>query len=190
MKGWEQFRKEKYRKYQKAKEDGEVDQDIISLLDLINSSHRFITLSSCSGRIGVLDTPKPGDKLNSTFLAKWHHITEPQQVIDASKRGQRKTWLINNPPILHVACKNLRSAGELMEIANNAGFSSSGVISLKKIIVEISSHERMEVPLSTENTLLIHETSMKAVVSLANEKLEKGKQKLVNLENILKDINL
>lgn len=183
--GWGEFRKAKYVKYEKAKENGEVDQDIISLLDSINSSDRFITLSSCSGRIGVLDSPEPGDKLNSTFLAKWHHAIEPRQLVETAKQGQQTTWLINNPPILHIACKNMESAGELMEMANNAGFSRSGIISLKKNIVEISSHESMELPVSRESTLLIGETSIETVVELANEKLEKGKEKLARLEDIL-----
>ncbi len=187
MMGWEEFRKAKYVKYEKAKENGEVDQDIISLLDSINSSDRFVTLSSCSGRIGVLDTPEPGDKLNSTFLAKWHHVIEPQQSVEAAKQGQQTTWLINNPPILHIACESLISGGELMEMANNAGFSRSGVISLKKNIVEISSHESMEVPVFRESSFLIEESSIETVVELANEKLEKGKEKLVSLEHIIKE---
>lgn len=185
MIGWEEFRKEKYIKYKKARESGDVDQDIIPLLDLINSTNRFISLSSCSGRIGVLDTPKPGDKLNSVFLAKWHQSIKPQQVVEAAKKGEQTTWLINNPPILHIGCKNLESAGELMEMANNARFSRSGIISLKKNIVAISSHERMEVPISRGKSLLIDENLVETVVDLANEKMEKGKEKLARLEQIL-----
>ncbi len=187
MRGWEEFREEKYRKYQRVKESGEVDEDIITLLDLLNSSDRFVTLSSCSGRIGVLDTPQPGDKLNSTFLGKWHHTIEPHRVLEAAKKGKQTVWLITNPPILHIACKDLEIAEELMEMANESRFSSSGIISLKKNIVEVTSHESMEVPVFSRSTLLIDETSVGTVVELANQKLKKSKEKLVNLERILKD---
>lgn len=188
MIGWEEFKEEKYRKYQKAKSDGKIDQDIISLLDVINSNDRFVTISSCSGRIGVLDTPKAGDKLNSKFLAKWHHHVDPQEVVEVVKKGRRTTWLIVNSPILHVACKDLQSAGELMDIANNNGFARSGMISLKKNIVEISSHERMETPTSSREVRLLEEELLKVVVSFANGKLSRSKEKLSNLERALKEL--
>ncbi|MFO7968340.1 MAG: hypothetical protein R6U44_12150 [Archaeoglobaceae archaeon] len=190
MRSWEEYREEKCRKYQRVKESGEVDEDIIPLLDLFNSSDNFVTLSCCSGRIGILDTPSPGDKLNSTFLGKWHHSIEPQQVVETAEQGRQTVWLINDPPILHVACKNLKIAGELMEMASEARFSSCGIISLKKNIVEVTSHEGMEVPFF-KGTFLVDETSLEVIVELAkelaNEKLKKGKEKLVSLENILKD---
>lgn len=185
MMGWKEFRKRKYAKYKRARENGDVDRDIIPLLDLINSTNKFITLSSCSGRIGILDTPKPGDKLNSVFLAKWHQGIKPQQVVEVAKNGKQTTWLISSSPILHISCKNLESAGELMEMANDARFSRSGIISLKKNIVAITSHERMEVPISRRGSLLIDENLIESVVELANEKMEKGKEKLTRLEQIM-----
>jgi len=186
MINWKKFKEEKYRKYEEAKGKGEIDGEIIPLLDLINSKREFVTLSSCSGRIAVIDMPKFGDKLNSKFLGKWHGEVDTKEVIEAIRKGTETTWLITYPPIIHVACESLEVAEKLMNIANNAGFRRSGIISLKKFIVEVSSLERLEMPVAINSNFLFDEKTIEIIVKFANEKLLRGREKLDKFEDMVK----
>ena len=185
MNGWMDFKTKKLRNYEIAKKEGDIDGDIISLLDLINSKEDFVTLSSCSGRIAVIDTPEFGDKINSKFLGKWHHEVKCHEILEAIKKGRETTWLITYPPIIHVACSSLESAERLINKANNAGFRRSGLISLKKFVVEISSLERLELPVAIKGRILLNNDTLKIIVDFANRKLLRGKEKLSKLKDSL-----
>ena len=185
MKNWGNFKSEKLKRYEIAKKKGEVDEDIIPLLDLINLKESFVTLSSCSGRIAVIDTPEFGDKTNSEFLGKWHYKVDANEVVDAVKKGRKTTWLIAYPPIIHVACSDLANAEKLMKIANNAGFRRSGIISLKKLVVEISSLERLELPIAINGEMILDNKTIEVMVDFANKKLLKGKEKLYKFKELI-----
>jgi len=185
---WEKFKKEKLEGYLKAKAEGNVDADIVDLLDLINEFDCFVTLSSCSGRIAVLDLKKPGDKVNSEFLGKWHEGVEAKEVKKAAKKSRNTAWLIQNHPIIHVACRDIEAAKILMNIANQAGFRRSGIISLNNFVVEIASLERLELPIAERNKMIINDEYLEYVVKWANEKLLKGKEKLRRLQAVLESL--
>ncbi|RLI80574.1 hypothetical protein DRP05_00015 [Archaeoglobales archaeon] len=186
MTNWKNFKNKKLKSYEIAKREKDVDEDIVPLLDLINSKDDFVTLSSCSGRIAVIDIPEFGDKINSEFLGKWHDEVYVDDIIKAAKKGKKTTWLITYPPIIHVACSNLDSAEKLMNIANNAGFRRSGLISLKKFVVEISSLERLELPIAMSGKMVLDDKTIRIMVDFANKKLLKGKEKLNRLEKLIK----
>ena len=183
---WDSFRRRRLNGYLNAKEKGEVDSDVIPLLDLINSFDFFVTLSSCSGRIAVIDIPRSGDKLNSVFLGKWHHPVNLKVVKEASEKCNWVAWLMQNPPIIHVACMNLHWAKKLMNAANEAGFRRSGIISLNHYVVEIASLERLEMPVAEGGRLLIGDDYLSFAVRQANEKLLKGREKLKKLHQQIK----
>jgi len=184
---WEEFKKANLERLKVAKEDGSVDEDMIPLLDLINSFDCFVTTSSCSGRIVILDVPKIGDKVRAKFLGKWHRTVKLEEVKDALEKSQTVTWLISDPPIIHVACRDLECARVLMNIANESGFRRCGIISLRRLIVEITSFERLEVPLALNRRVLVNEEYLNFLVKVANEKLLRGKEKLKRLESKLLD---
>ncbi len=185
---WEKFKKERLEGYLKAKAEGKVDADIVDLLDLINEFDCFVTLSSCSGRIAVIDLKKPGDKVNSEFLGKWHEGVEAEEVKEAAMKSRNTAWLIQYPPIIHVACRDIEAAKALMDVANQAGFRRSGIISLNNFVVEVASLERLELPIAERNRMLIDERYLEHVVKWANEKLFKGKEKLRRLKVVLESL--
>ncbi|WP_290723843.1 hypothetical protein [Archaeoglobus sp.] len=185
---WERFREKRYRGYLEAKAKGKVDEDIVYLLDLINKFDCFVTLSSCSGRIAVVDLKKPGDKVNSEFLGKWHGGAEAKDIKMAAMRCRNTAWLIQYPPIIHVACRDIDAAKILMNIANQAGFRRSGIISLNHYVVEIASLERVELPIAEGYKMLIDDEYLEYAVKCANEKLFKGKEKLRRLYAVLESL--
>ena len=185
---WSEFRLRKLKAYRTAKSKGEVDEDIIDFLDFINSLPDFVTLSSCSGRIAVIDTPEFGKKLETEFLGKWHGEVEVQAVIEAAKKSKKYAWLIQYPPIIHIACRDFKSAERLLAISNNAGFRRSGLISFKNIVVEVSSLERIELPIAYAGKMLVDSDYLRMVVEFANKKLREGKRRLERLEEELKNL--
>ena len=184
---WEVYRQNKLKKLREAIDRGEVDEDMLPLLDAINEIPSYVTLSSCSGRIAVMDMPDFGNKVEAVFLGKWHRGIEVSEVAKVVSKGRLTTWLMVHPPILHVACEDLKAAASLIEAANRAGFRRSGLISLKNNVVEISSLERMEVPVAIRGRKLVDDSSLKFMVEIANKKLERAKEKLKRLE---KEISL
>jgi len=188
---WEKFRNEKLKIYQDAKNSGKVDEDIIELLDYINSLENFVTLSSCSGRIAVIDLAWPGKKNESEFLGKWHSPVEAEKVREAALRCEKTAWLIQYPPIIHIACRNIEFAKVIMRLANDAGFRRCGIISLNQNVVEVASLERIELPIAEKGVLMISDAYLSYVVGRANEKLIKGKEKLGRFYSRLRNfINL
>jgi len=179
---WEKFKRNKVEKLEEAKKRGEVDEDIIPLLDLINSFDCFVTTSSCSGRIVVLDIPNLGDKLRAKFLGKWHRTVNAEEILDCLDRIESNVWLISYPPILHVACRDLVCANDLMKIANNSGFRRCGIISLSRFVVEITSFERLEAPLAFKGRVVVDREYIDILTKFANEKLLRGKEKLERLK--------
>jgi len=185
---WFDFKRRKLEGYIKAKERGEVDEDIIPLLDLINSFECYVTLSSCSGRIAVMDMPEFGDKVESVFLGKWHRCVSFEEVFEAVKLGKQTTWLIMFPPIIHVACRDLESAERLMKVANNSGLRRSGLISLRHNVVEINALERLEAPVAVKGRLVVGIEGLRVMVDFANKKLERSKDKLRRFYDSLREL--
>ncbi|MCS7143538.1 MAG: hypothetical protein NZ879_00775 [Archaeoglobaceae archaeon] len=185
---WSEYRKEKLECYEEAKKEGKVDEDIIPLLDKINGKENFVTLSSCSGRIAVIELSNFGEKLNSEFIGKWHRRVEFREILECVEKCKRQGWLIQYPPIIHVACKDLQSAKRMMSFANDSGFRRSGLISLQKLVVEISSLERIELPVAIEGRRIVDNEYLRIAVDFANKKLENGKKKIKRLEELISSL--
>lgn len=169
-----------------ALEKGLVDSDIISLLNKINSLENYFTTSSCSGRISVMQLPDFGDKLNAIWLGKWHSEVKIEEVLDAiNKHDEGMLWFMLNSPILHIAARTLEDAVELLNLAISCGFKHSNIksISHKKLVVEIRSTERMDVPLGKDKELWVSPEHLAKIVSMANLQLRRAKEKLKRLEN-------
>ncbi|WP_087036961.1 tRNA(Phe) 7-((3-amino-3-carboxypropyl)-4-demethylwyosine(37)-N(4))-methyltransferase Taw3 [Thermococcus litoralis] len=163
-----------------------VDKDIISLLKKINSLENYFTTSSCSGRISVMQMPNFGDKLNAVWLGKWHREVELEEVLEAiGKHSEGMLWFMLHSPILHISAKTLEDAVELLNLAISCGFKHSNIksISHKKLVVEIRSTERMDVPLGMNGELWVSEDYLRKVVEIANLQLRRAKEKLRKLEN-------
>ena len=171
---WKKFRETVLNRYRQA----DIDAEIKPVLDVINASESFVTLSSCAGRIVVMDMPKFGDKKNPIFLGKWHQPPEFEGVIEAISKGQRQTWFMMHPPIIHIACRSLSDAFDLLEIAKRSGFRRSGLISQKKFAVEIASQERVEMLVAENGELIVNERALKRNFELSVEKLKKSRERI------------
>ncbi|GAB6134842.1 tRNA(Phe) 7-((3-amino-3-carboxypropyl)-4-demethylwyosine(37)-N(4))-methyltransferase Taw3 [Thermococcus prieurii] len=169
----------------KALEEGKVDEDIISLLAKINALENYFTTSSCSGRISVMEMPHFGDKVNSVWLGKWHREVTIEEVFEAIRKHKSgQLWFLVRSPILHVGARTMEDAVKLLNLAIGLGFKYSNIksVSHRKLLVEIRSTERMDVPLGADGELWVSENYIERIVNIANDQLRRFKGKLKRLE--------
>jgi|SRR3989344_2420123 len=152
-----------------------IDEDIKDLLDSINKNPDYYTTSSCSGRIVLLNTE---DKKRSTWLFVSH---EPIKELPI----QEKSYFLQEPIILHIACRNLEAAKKLLQIANEIGLGKSGIISLEKIIVELKGTERIETIVTPD----LPEDYLTLLIEEANRKLQRTKEKIKKLKEKLSPLS-
>ncbi len=181
---WRAGREKALRQLREHLSRGRVDEDIIPLLDAINSIPWLYTTSSCSGRIQLAASPLPGDKGVMRIIAKWHRPVNPAEV-EAALRGTREPdlWLAVHQPILHVAAESLEAGRRVLVLARNTGFKHSGIQGLGgRYMVEIMSMEKMEAPLRLRGVDLIDPALLPYIVEAADKMLRRAKERLRRLE--------
>ena len=175
-------------KLQEALEDHKVDTEVISLLERINTDERFVTTSSCSGRIVLLSLPRLGDKKEAFFIGCWHHtptIDDLKAVLKKYSMGQ--LWLLAQPPIFHIAARDLDSARLLLTIGFEAGFKLSGIKTLQKhYLVELLSTERLDMPLGKDGIIYTDEVLLRFLLETAETVIIRSKEKLQRLDQKLR----
>ena len=90
------------------------------------------------------------------------------------------------PPIIHVVCRDLECAESLLNKFYSAGWKRSGIISLgKNIVVEAICTGKIEFPLTLNGKILVSEEFLKIVLGKANNNLEKGWGKIEKVKSLL-----
>lgn len=176
------------KKLEEAKNQGLVDSGILTLLDVINKSENYYTSSSCAGRIVLLELPKIGDKKNAEFLGKWHRKIQISEVLPSVKKASEgQLWFLAQSSIVHIGARTDIDAEYMLKTAISSGFKNSGLKSLgKKIIVEVCSTERFDVPIGKNGLLFCDEKYISLLVEIANEMIDRSDSKLTRLEDELK----
>jgi len=182
-------RKEEFRN--RLEEDlriGYLDRDIMDVLLKLFGMEGYYTLSSCSGRVTVVDAVMPWERDNSSVIFKKHSpitIDEVTQIL--KQRAIWTLWLVVTGPIIHVSSRSIDEALKLLSLVRDAGMKHSGIISAsrKGVVVEVTSGVFISIPLKTDRTLLVSEDSIPKIVSLANKALIKGKGRLNRLREVL-----
>lgn len=160
-----------------------ADEEVEGIIEKLNRLENFYTTSSCSGRVALICIPEIGAKREAEFIGKWHRAVTKEEVSEAIKTPKKgELWLISQSPILHVSCRGLEKAKTLLRIAIESGFKYSGIKAISKdngkVMVEIMSTERMDVPLGKDNEIFCSETYIAYIVQKANFMLMRGKAKL------------
>ena len=176
---WENFRERKLEEYRNA----EIDDWIRPITDTINSCNDFVTLSSCAGRIAVMDMPEFGDKKNSVFLGKWHHPPSIHEVTAAIEKGKGEVWFMMNPPILHIACRSVEFSFQLLDVAKKAGFRRAGLISARKNVVEIAGQERVEFLVARNKCAIASRELLEENLSEGIQKLKRSRERFKRFEH-------
>lgn len=165
-------------------EGADEDKNLQMLLQKINALKAYFTTSSCSGRIALIELPHIGAKKEAKFVGKWHRKITKEELARAIKKYRRgELWLISQGPIIHVAARSLEDALLLLKTALRCGFKKSGIISISKyrVIIEILSTERMDLPLGTRGKVLCDDTMLDFFVEKANAVINRSGSKLKRL---------
>lgn len=155
---------------------GTIDPKIIAILNTINSHPYYYTTSSCSGRVCLWCGG--GKKNESEQLKVSHEAIEGDFLSIPPQKGV--VWLRVEPLIVHLACKDLKSAVQILKKVRPI-YKKSCFLSLSnKIIIEIRGSEFLEMPLYNQGNLLF-QGDLHFLQELINEKMMKidaGREKL------------
>lgn len=173
-----------------AKENNEVDEAILPLLDVINSHEDYYTTSSCSGRITLFH--EIGDKKENGWVGKWHRQTTLDELKSALSRSPNKgvVWFKYEAPIIHVAARSMDKARDFMQVTREVGYKRVGLQGMKKgrFVMEIFDTGHINCPIVDSNQFLVNAMYLHYLVKFANMKLERGLQKLNRLETRLSEL--
>ncbi|MBW3019834.1 hypothetical protein KY334_00930 [Candidatus Woesearchaeota archaeon] len=163
---------------------GGIDKPIQKLCKIINDKENYYTTSSCSGRIVLRDG---FEKTVSKWLFVSHNLIKLEEI--KPFLNNEEVWIRSEPMILHVSCKTIEDAINLVNLARNNGFKRAGIQSLRKNIVEIScSSSIVNTILSKNGKILVDENYLSILVDECNNKLKKTHEKIKRFEEIFKKI--
>lgn len=147
---------------------GDIDTKVVPLLETINALPEYYSTSSCSGRVYLWKGT--GKKSETQWLKVSHDVIDEKFFECDEKTGV--IWLRLEGMILHIACKDLEAAINLLEKARKFYKKSCILSASSKIIVEIRGSEFMEMPLYKDGTLLFSGDFL-WMNEVINQKLEK-----------------
>ncbi len=162
-----------------------VSHDLVEFDGLKKELGKINSLQSLLPQLATSHEPSS----ENNFL--YHEIARPPQRPSINKKIKLLTNKSNikfksEPPILHVSCKTLEGAEDILNKAREVGWKRSGIISLgKNIIVELISTEKLEFPLIKEGKLLVDDNFLKIVLEKADSNLKKGWLKIEGLKKLI-----
>ena len=171
--GFENIKRNALSKLDKSKK-GEVDKRIQKLLDKINNKKNYFTTSSCSGRIVLLKKGKRKDKC--TWLYVTHDLADAKEMWEKLSKAKGDVSLRMESMILHVCCRTLEDAEKFLLTARKL-YKRAGIMSLKKLSIEVMGSDFLEIPVIVKDKLVVEEDYFKLIVLEANEKLKSNWRK-------------
>ena len=153
---------------------GSLDERIIPLFNIINQHPDYHTTSSCSGRVYFWTG---SGKKNETIWVKVSHDSITTSFFDFPPQKDI-VWLRQEAFILHVACRDIAAAVQLLNLARPL-FKKSCLLSIRnKIIVEIHGTEILEMPYSKDGVVL-YKGDMEWLVNYINKKLDRISKSII-----------
>lgn len=165
---------------------GSIDKPILSLINKINSSKNYYTTSSCSGRIILIEIPENNKKINFNFLLRKHDTVSFEEVWTVVKKytGENTVYFRQEPLILHIGCRTLKDAKELLKRARSLGIKKGGLFELeKRLVLELLNTDQIHSPVIMKGKLVINNEYLKILISEANNKLLRTFNKIKKLED-------
>jgi len=186
---WEARKEEFLKRLREDVDVGYLDRRVLPLLEVLNARPKSYTTSSCSGRVAVVDALYPWEREESAVVFKKHEKVEASELLSVlSTKPKRSFWLVVSGPILHVVCKDLEEAREVLSAARRAGFKHSGImeVSEKGFLVELVGSSQIIMPLTRGERALFDAKAVEDIIALANETLESGWRRVERLVEELK----
>lgn len=166
---------------------GTTDEDAKPIIEALNKSKNYYTTSSCSGRISLFREAKSKKKHESDWLFVKHGEVTKKEILEALKEIPEDTlWFRQESPIFHIACRDINSANDLLNLCRSIGFKHSGIIGIsRRVMVEIIFNEKIACPISQKKELFVQNNHLDFLIKTANEKLKRNNELLKKLEKEL-----
>jgi len=167
---------------------GNIDKDILKIVELINNKNNYYTTSSCSGRIIVYEKKRKKQDTNFLYVT---HEKAGFNIKDIKNIKGNDIWLRQEGFILHVCCKTIKDAEKLLNLVMKAGLKRSGIISLKKKkknMIEIIGTETMDTIIMDNGKFLASDEYLNILIREANKKMLRNSEKIIKLYDILKGL--
>ncbi len=165
-----------------------IDLKIKPLIDFINSLPNYCTTSSCSGRILVIEK-RSYKKQESKWLFVSHKPTSFLDIKKALQKTSGDVWFKQESFILHICCRTLEDAKNILGASRDIGIKRAGIISLgSKIMVEVIGTEAIEALIAKGGKLLVDDNYLRILTEEANKKLERNSKRIELFYNEIKKI--
>ena len=186
--GWREIRKYHLKKLSRALEKGEVDHDVVPILEAINKNPDYVTRSSCYGRISLAVEEGLIRKGEGKIIFKSHkpiRFEELKRIFDRVVSGV--LWMNIESTIIHVAAKDIEAAYRLLKLALEAGYGKSNIYSVsgRGVTVELLIREKYSVPLYIGGVgQIIHDDELSKLIAYISDmfkEIEEVKTRFINL---------
>uniref|UniRef100_A0A7C2FPY2 tRNA(Phe) 7-((3-amino-3-carboxypropyl)-4-demethylwyosine(37)-N(4))-methyltransferase n=1 Tax=Thermosphaera aggregans TaxID=54254 RepID=A0A7C2FPY2_9CREN len=191
----ESWRKRKKSFWERILEDleiGYLDKDLLPLLILLNLDARIYTMSSCSGRITLVDGDNPWSRDDTSVVFKKHIPIALDELLSIYQaKIDKKLWIIVTGPIIHLSSSQISLALRILDKARREGYKHSGIMHLsrsKGVLLELSTGIWVSQLLRTAEKTIVAEEDLNLIVDEYNRMLLEGKKRLDRLYNSLKQI--
>ncbi|RLN94278.1 hypothetical protein BBJ28_00006709 [Nothophytophthora sp. Chile5] len=198
-----QLKRESLRKLRAAEDKspkGCIDEPIVDMIQMINDHPDYVRAANSWRRIAVFcgeaavgNAAGEGGAAETSLITKggkWllaEHRTITFDQLDAALHSPDASSSTSNmllfkhePFIMHVVCRDLNAAKELLQWGIACGFRESGVVlGNRKIMCAIrTAANGLEIPLArSADHLLVSDEYLHWIVDIANQKFEANKQK-------------
>jgi tRNA wybutosine-synthesizing protein 3 len=173
---------------------GSLDEPIIPLLKTLNSHRDYFTTSSCAGRIIFFGESTSGKRHEAVWLYSTHDQLSAEEMARAKTlmaESKDEIFFRQEALILHVCCRTLICAQDLVDLAKSCGLKRSGIIATRqRFMVELLSTERVETPIARDGQLLVSDEYLEELRLLANKRLMRTRQKMEQLEEELRALSV
>ena len=157
---------------------GSIDHPVREMVEQLNKSEDFLTTSSCSGRIMLInETCKDKRKNNSEFLFVSHDFVTAEELHSMEQRlvgASGNVFLKLEPLIVHVQCRSLERATWLLHLMKTRDqLKHSCIVSASndKFIVSIKGLVKLEIPLIYDDVRIVDHSQLRMFVDIANERM-------------------
>ena len=157
---------------------GSIDAPVQDLVSIINESSDFLTTSTCSGRIMLInETSKEKRKNESGFLFVSHDYVQEDEfhkIQDCLQDVSGNVFFKLEPLIVHVQCRSLNHATWLLHLMKARDqFKHSCIVSAlnEKWIVSIKGMVKLEIPLVFDDVRIVDDTLLSKYIQIANTRM-------------------
>lgn len=170
---------------------GDVDENIIPHLNLLNALPFCFTTSSCSGRVLLIDAPLVGPKRESKKVHSWHRLVSFEEVKAVIEKYEPKNvlWLKFDSFIIAFSVASIEWAAFFLKLARQLNLKDSGIRSINPkagfVNMDLTSTEKMHLPVRTKSTILVDDLYLKRALMIANFLMRKNFLKLDMLKQTL-----